>query len=57
MTETLSFRVALGNFLPADNPNAPRAYAVLGSKLRSELFGDAQSRWASGSVSAASAIR
>lgn len=38
MTETLSFRVALGNFLPADNPNAPRAYAVLGSKLRSELF-------------------
>jgi putative ABC transport system permease protein len=40
MTETLSFRVALGNFLPADNPNAPRAYAVLGSKVRTELFGD-----------------
>lgn len=40
MTETLSFRVALGNFLPADNPNAPRAYAVLGSKVRTELFGE-----------------
>lgn len=40
MTETLSFRVALGNFLPADNPNAPRAYAVLGSKVRTELLGD-----------------
>ncbi len=40
MTETLSFRVALGNFLPADNPNAPRAYAVLGSKVRTELFDD-----------------
>ena len=40
MTETLSFRVALGNFLPADNPDAPRAYAVLGSKVRTELFGE-----------------
>lgn len=40
MTETLSFRVALGNFLPADNPKAPRAYAVLGSKVRTELFDD-----------------
>jgi len=38
MTKTLSFRVALGNFLPADNPKTPRAYAVLGSKVRSELF-------------------
>jgi putative ABC transport system permease protein len=40
MTETLSFRVALGNFLPADNPKTPRAYAVLGSKVRTELFDD-----------------
>ena len=38
MTETLSFRVVLGNFLPADNPKTPRAYAVLGSKVRTELF-------------------
>jgi len=39
LTEALSFRVALGDFLPPDDPNAPRAFAVLGSKLRSELFG------------------
>jgi putative ABC transport system permease protein len=41
MTEALSFRVALGEFLPPDDPGAPRAFAVLGSKLRSELFGAA----------------
>jgi len=28
-----------GRFLPADDPRAPRAFAVLGSKLRQELFG------------------
>ena len=39
LTTALSFRVALGKFLPPDDPNAPRAFAVLGSKLRSELFG------------------
>jgi len=39
LPEALSFRVALGEFLPPDNVNAPRAFAVLGSKLRSELFG------------------
>jgi putative ABC transport system permease protein len=39
LTEAFSFRVALGEFLPPDDPNAPRAFAVLGSKLRSELFG------------------
>ncbi|MEJ2480934.1 MAG: ABC transporter permease, partial [Acidihalobacter sp.] len=32
-------RLALGRSLPADNPRTARAFAVLGSKLRSELFG------------------
>ncbi len=41
LTEALSFRVALGEFLPPDDPNAPRAFAVLGSKLYRELFGTA----------------
>ncbi len=35
-----SFRVAMGSFLPNDNPHAPRATAVLGSRVRDELFGD-----------------
>jgi putative ABC transport system permease protein len=35
-------RVRLGRFLPADDPRAPRAYAVLGSKVRDELFPRAQ---------------
>ncbi len=39
MTRALAFRVALGEFLPPDDPNSPRAFAVLGSKLRTELFG------------------
>ena len=30
--------VAYGNFLPKDDPEAPRAFVVLGSKLRKELF-------------------
>jgi putative ABC transport system permease protein len=34
-------RVAIGMFLPRDDPTSPRALAVLGSKVRSELFGDA----------------
>ncbi|MCK5091133.1 MAG: ABC transporter permease [Gammaproteobacteria bacterium] len=34
-----SLEVGIGKFLPKDNPQAPRAFAVLGSKLRSELFG------------------
>jgi len=32
--------VKSGRFLPTDDPVAPRAFAVLGSKLRQELFGD-----------------
>jgi putative ABC transport system permease protein len=39
MPRVFSFDVALGQFLPADNPDAPRPLAVLGSKLREELFG------------------
>ncbi|GAB4179670.1 MAG: ABC transporter permease [Rhodocyclaceae bacterium] len=35
------YRVALGRFLPADDEAAARPLAVLGSKLRSELFGEA----------------
>lgn len=32
--------VAVGNFLPADDPENARPFAVLGSKLRRELFAD-----------------
>lgn len=32
--------VANGRFLPADDSRAPRAFAVLGSKARDELFGN-----------------
>ncbi len=32
-------KVAMGRFLPDDDPRAARAFAVLGSKLRDELFG------------------
>jgi putative ABC transport system permease protein len=34
-------RVASGRFLPHDDPEAPRAFAVLGSKLKGEIFGSA----------------
>jgi len=33
--------VAQGRFLPDDDPRAARAFAVLGSRVREELFGDA----------------
>ncbi|WP_394807989.1 ABC transporter permease [Nitrosomonas sp.] len=36
-----NMQVAIGQFLPGDDPRNPRAYAVLGSKVRTELFGDA----------------
>lgn len=32
--------VALGRFLPPDNLDAPRAFAVLGAKVRQELFAE-----------------
>ena len=36
-----NMQIAIGQFLPDDDPRNPRAYAVLGAKVRSELFGDA----------------
>lgn len=41
MPQAYSMTVRSGRFLPADDPTAPRAFAVLGSKLRQELFSDA----------------
>jgi len=40
MPRAFRAEVALGEFFIDDDPNNPRAVAVLGSKLRSELFGD-----------------
>jgi putative ABC transport system permease protein len=40
MPRAFRAEVALGQFFIDDDPNNPRAVAVLGSKLRSELFGD-----------------
>ncbi|MFH1216687.1 MAG: ABC transporter permease [Pseudomonadota bacterium] len=37
--EVWQFNVASGNFLPPDDPHSARAFVVLGSKVRSELFG------------------
>ncbi|HWQ39076.1 MAG TPA: ABC transporter permease [Burkholderiales bacterium] len=39
--DTLNIRVASGRFLPHDDLENARAFAVLGSKVRDELFGDA----------------
>ena len=39
--EAFRFDVAQGSYLPADDPRAPRSFAVLGSKMATELFGDA----------------
>jgi putative ABC transport system permease protein len=36
-----NMKVATGKFLPEDDPRNPRAYAVLGSRAHSELFGNA----------------
>ena len=36
-----SMRVASGRFLPRDDLDAPRSFAVLGAKLKQELFGNA----------------
>lgn len=35
------FNVAAGTFLPPDDPRAARAFVVLGSKVKAELFGQA----------------
>ncbi|HEY0722005.1 MAG TPA: ABC transporter permease, partial [Gammaproteobacteria bacterium] len=37
--EVFTIGVASGRFLPPDEPRAARAFAVLGSKVQSELFG------------------
>lgn len=37
--KAFSMRVSSGRFLPDDDPTAARAYAVLGAKVRAELFG------------------
>ena len=39
MPIAFSMNVKLGQFLPHDDPRSPRAFAVLGSKLKTELFG------------------
>lgn len=40
-SKVFHFNVAAGRFLPPDDPRAARAFAVLGTKLREELFGTA----------------
>ncbi len=37
--EVWQMKVSIGRFLPDDDPRAARAFAVLGSKVRDELFG------------------
>jgi len=39
MPEAFSMPVATGRFLPRDNPESPRAFAVLGKTVKKELFG------------------
>lgn len=41
MPQVFSMRVRVGHFLPRDDPEHPRAFVVLGSKLKNELFGGA----------------
>lgn len=40
MPEVFKLAVSIGRFLPEDDPTSPRAFAVLGSRMRSELFAD-----------------
>jgi putative ABC transport system permease protein len=40
MPTAFAFEVESGEFLPRDDPLAPRALAVLGSKLKTELYGE-----------------
>ena len=39
--DAFRFEVASGTFLPPDDPRAPRNLAVLGAKMKQQLFGDA----------------
>ena len=41
------FEVGQGTYLPPDDPRAPRSFAVLGSKMAQEIFGDANALGAS----------
>lgn len=41
LQEIFEFRAVTGSFLPDDDPESPRAQAVLGASVRQELFGDA----------------
>ncbi len=36
-----NMQIAMGQFLPDDDPRNPRAYVVLGAKVQTELFGNA----------------
>jgi putative ABC transport system permease protein len=38
--EVWKIKVAVGRFLPDDDPRTPRAFAALGSRVRQELFAD-----------------
>jgi putative ABC transport system permease protein len=40
MPEVWSMKVAIGRFLPRDDERSPRAFVVLGSKVKEELFAD-----------------
>ena len=40
LPEAFRMPVRSGKFLPEDDPNSPRAFAVLGSKLKQELYGN-----------------
>lgn len=41
MTEAVRMKVAVGKFLPDEDPRNARAFVVLGAKVARELFGDA----------------
>jgi len=45
--DAFRFEVAMGRYLPPDDPRAPRSFAVLGSKMAREIFGDASALGAS----------
>jgi putative ABC transport system permease protein len=45
--DAFRFEVANGGFLPPDDPRAPRNLAVLGAKMKDQLFGDANALGAS----------
>ena len=40
MTEAVRMKVAVGNFLPDEDPRNARAFVVLGTKVAHELFGE-----------------